>query len=134
MSLLPHRVSLIRPKNQIDSNFKLELKGTEYTYYMYLYKLCSPQPNGRVGRQEFVNFMLSSSLNNDYLSIIWQIIAKTSNDFVTQNEFFMACRLVAYCQNNIEASEESLMRNIPVDRPRFLIAEHHQSNIINQQP
>ena len=124
---LPHRVSLIKPKNKIDGNFRLEVKGTEYTYYMNLYRMCQPMPNGGVARQQFVDFMLSSHLNQDHLRTIWDIIAKTSEQFVTQNEFFMACRLVAYCQNDIEASEESLLKNLPVKTPYFGIAEQHQN-------
>lgn len=43
----------------------------------------------------------------------------TSQAFLTKEEFYVALRLIAYAQNNIECSEKSVKLNIEVALPTF---------------
>jgi len=55
----------------------------------------------------------------DKLKEIWKIASRTSNSYLTKEEFFVALRLIAYAQHNIQVCEESILMNFPVDLPRF---------------
>ena len=47
--------------------------------------------------------------------------AKTSNEFLTRDEFYVALRLIAYAQNGIVPSEDAIRKNIEVNLPNFNI-------------
>ena len=58
----------------------------------------------------------------DVLKQIWMTAARTSQDFLTRDEFYVALRLIAYAQNGIQPSEDSIKFDIPVDLPNFDVA------------
>jgi hypothetical protein len=43
-----------------------------------------------------VTFFKRSMLPVDTLKSIWKIAARTSNDYLTRDEFYVALRLIAY--------------------------------------
>lgn len=55
----------------------------------------------------------------DVLKGIWKTASRTSNDFLTRDEFYVALRLIAYAQHGIQPTEESINFDIQVDLPRF---------------
>lgn len=50
----------------------------------------------RVGGKEAVAFFKRSGLPVDTLKTIWKIAARTSNEYLSRDEFYIALRLVAY--------------------------------------
>jgi len=62
---------------------------------------------------------MTSGLAIPALKEIWNIAAKTSNDFLVREEFYIALRLVAYMQNNMAANEQSIMLDLKAPLPRF---------------
>ena len=62
-------------------------------------------------------FFKKSGLPVEKLKEIWIIAAKTSNEYLTRDEFYLALRLIAYAQNNINADENSVMLEIDVGLP-----------------
>ena len=55
-----------------------------------------PSGNNKVAGKEGVNFFKRSSLPMDTLKQIWLTAAKTSNDYLVRDEFYLALRLIAY--------------------------------------
>ena len=53
-------------------------------------------------------FFKKSGLPVDKLKEFWKISARTSNEYLTRDEFYIALRLIAYEQNGIPATEESI--------------------------
>jgi len=70
-----------------------------------------------VGGKDAVIFFKKSGLPVEKLKEIWIIAAKTSNEYLTRDEFYLALRLIAYAQNNIKADENSVMLEIDVGLP-----------------
>ena len=54
------------------------------------------------------------------MKIIWIISAQTDHQYLERDEFYVALRLVALAQNNLEFSEESIRLNHPIPPlPKF---------------
>jgi hypothetical protein len=53
---------------------------------------------------EAVSFFKKSGLPMDKMKNIWSISAKSSIEYLTREEFYVALRLIAYHQNNIDPS------------------------------
>ena len=51
---------------------------------------------------EAVMFFRKSDLAQDILKAIWMLAAKTSLEFLTWDEFYVACKLISYAQNDID--------------------------------
>ena len=49
----------------------------------------------------------------------WIIAARTSQSYLTRDEFYLALRLIAYAQNGMPADEKALMMGLDVALPRF---------------
>lgn len=62
---------------------------------------------------------MKSGLQVDKLKNIWEIAARTSNEYLTKEEFYVALRLIAYMQNNINATEEAIKLNTEAPLPTF---------------
>ena len=69
--------------------------------------------------QQVVQFLMTSGLEITKLKQVWDIAARTSNDFLVREEFYVALRLVAYMQNNMPANENSIQMNLVAPLPRF---------------
>ena len=49
----------------------------------------------------------------DKLKEIWTLSAKTNPaNFMIADEFFVAMRLIAYCQNNMKCNEEYVLTDV----------------------
>ena len=62
---------------------------------------------------------MTSGLELTQLKMVWDIAARTSNEFLVREEFYVALRLVAYMQNNIPANENNININTAAPLPRF---------------
>lgn len=68
---------------------------------------------------EAVTFLKRSGLDIGKLKSVWDIAAKSSNDYLTRNEFYVALRLIAYNQNGMRADEEAIAFDLEVNLPNF---------------
>ena len=55
-----------------------------------------PNGNNKVGGQEGVTFFKRSGVKLDALKSIWKLAARTSPEFLTRDEFYIALRFIAY--------------------------------------
>ena len=75
--------------------------------------------NAQLSSQKVVQFLMTSGVEVQKLREVWDIAARTSNDYLLKDEFYVALRLVAYLQNGIAANESSLRLNLKAPNPRF---------------
>ena len=62
---------------------------------------------------------MTSGLEIQKLKSVWEMAARTSNNFMVREEFYVALRLIAYMQNGITASENTIKLNVAAPLPRF---------------
>ena len=62
---------------------------------------------------------MTSGLELPKLKQVWDIAARTSNNFMVREEFYTAMRLVALMQNDLPATEGSIQMNLAAPLPRF---------------
>ena len=58
--------------------------------------LADPDGNSKVGRKDGVGFFIKFGLSVEKLEDIWKISARTSNEYLSREEFYVALRLIAY--------------------------------------
>lgn len=75
---------------------KVKLKGKEHGYYSNMWQQASKEDGSKVGGKDAVIFFKKSGLPVEKLKEIWIIAAKTSNDYLSRDEFYLAMRLIAY--------------------------------------
>ena len=100
-------------------SLKVKLSIQERTNYEKILAFANPQIPDRVTGPEAVTFFKRSGLPLDRLKDIWRMSARTANDFITKEEFFVSLRLIAYAQNNMRCEEESILIDLEVGLPRF---------------
>lgn len=105
-----------RPQKE---QLRVRLTGREHGYYSNMFQKVDPREEGKVTGKEAVTFFKSSGLTKEKLKEIWMMASYTSQAFLTKEEFYVALRLIAYAQNNIECSEKSVKLNIEVALPTF---------------
>lgn len=98
---------------------KLQLSDQERGFYSNIYNQVNPEGKGQLASQSVVQFMMTSGLEIQQLKQVWATAARTSNDFLVREEFYIALRLVAYMQNNMPANENSIKMNLVAPLPRF---------------
>lgn len=98
---------------------KVQLKPKEMGLYSLMFQQADVKGNQKVEGAEAVNFFRKSGLANDKLKAIWLMAARTSNQHLTREEFYIALRLIAYEQNGMAADENAIELNLEVDLPRF---------------
>ena len=69
--------------------------------------------------QKVVQFLMTSGVDVQALRAVWDIAARTSNDYLLKEEFYVALRLVAYLQNDIPANESTIRMNVKSPNPNF---------------
>lgn len=58
-------------------------------------------------------------MDKEILKKIWLTAARTSNEYLMRDEFYLALRLIAYAQNGVQPTEESIRFNLEVALPKF---------------
>ena len=103
-------------------SLKITMTNREKGFYSNLLMQADPSGTNKVGGQVGVAFFKRSGLAVDILKNIWLTSARTSPEFLTRDEFYVALRLIAYAQNGIQPNEDSIKFNIDVDLPKFEVA------------
>ena len=98
---------------------RLKLEDAERGFYSNMFTQVNPEGNAELPSQKVVQFLMTSGVEVSKLREVWNIAARTSNDYLTKDEFYVALRLVAYLQNGIPANESSLRLNLKAANPRF---------------
>ena len=89
----------------------VNLSNHEKGYYSNMLMQANPSGSNRVGGASGVAFFKRSGLPKETLKNIWLMAAKTSNEYLTRDEFYVALRLIAYAQNGMQVSEEAVIKN-----------------------
>jgi epidermal growth factor receptor substrate 15 len=76
--------------------------------------LVDSEGNNKAEGKETAGFLRKSGLPKDVLRTIWIMAAKTDPSYLEKDEFYVALRLIALAQNNMEVSEESIRNNHPL--------------------
>jgi len=85
-----------------------------------MFALANPSKDSNtLGGLDAVTFFKKSGLPVDKLRDIWKVAARTSNDYLTKDEFYIALRLIAYAQNNMRSDEDAIMFDLQVGLPNF---------------
>ena len=95
-----------------------KLENSERGFYAAMLSQADPTDQGRVVGKDAVAFFKRSGLPVESLRKIW-LIASSDNKVLNREEFYVALRLVAYGQNGIEVSPESIMKNLKVPLPKM---------------
>ena len=75
--------------------------------------------NNSINSPIAVSFFRSSNLNNNILREVWLKTAKTSQTYLTKNEFFLALRLIALAQNGYDIASLQSFENRSNFLPNF---------------
>jgi len=60
----------------------------------------NPENKRDLASKDVVQFLMTSGLELQRLKYVWEIAARTSNDFLVKEEFYVAMRLVALMQSD----------------------------------
>ena len=82
-------------------------------------QLANPEGAPTLSAKQAVTFFMKSGVPVGELKGIWDISARTSNEYLTKEEFYVALRLIAYKQNNINATEDAIKLNTDAPLPTF---------------
>lgn len=111
------------PKPQ---KLKAELTNKERGYYSNMLSKLelgrageSDKMGNRVDGKQAVTFFKTSGVNIDVLKQIYKICARSHVESLSRDEFYMALRLIAYAQNGIPVTEDSIAQNIDAPLPQF---------------
>lgn len=88
---------------------KVKLNTQEYQAYPLMLSQVNAQNPEHVTGPEAVAFFKRSGLPMDRLKEIWLLAARTSTDYLSRDDFYVALRLIAYCQNNMKCDEEFIL-------------------------
>ena len=108
-----------RPASPRKRPIKIKLTGKEHGFYSNMWTQASGADGGKVGGKDAVMFFKKSNLPVEKLKNIWRIAARTSNEHLVREEFYVALRLIAYEQNGILADESTVSANVEVALPQL---------------
>lgn len=105
----------------------LKMTPEERGYFSSLLEIADKNMTGKLEGKTGANFLKKSGLPTDVLKRIWLIAAQTDCKFLERDEFYIALRLVALAQNNMECSPESIRLNHPLPPlPKFDLKSEEQ--------
>ena len=78
------------------TTLKLKLSDQERGFYSNIFNQVNPEGKRELPSKTVVQFLMTSGLEIQKLKEVWTIAAKTSNDYLEREEFYVALRLVAY--------------------------------------
>ena len=96
----------------------VKLENNERGFYSTMLSQVDPTERGRVEGKDAATFFRRSGLPSEVLKKIW-LIATSDNKTLDKEEFYVYMRLVAYAQNNIEVSPQSIIQNIKAPLPKL---------------
>ena len=95
-----------------------KLNQQEQIYYSKLYQHLDTQNVGAINGKDTVQFFKKSGLSVDNLKKIW-ITASSSGNTLDKNEFYIALKLIAYIQNNMDPLIENVQIGFECALPVF---------------
>lgn len=102
-------------------------------YFSSLFQIADKDNKGILIGKEAAEFLKKSGLPKESLKIIWIISAQTDHQHLERDEFYLALRLVALAQNNMEYTEESIRINHPIPPlPKFDLKNNTTSAVFNK--
>lgn len=115
--------------NQMPSNtsnaetpkrLRVIMSSEERGFYSNLFQIADKDNKGKLVGKEAADFLKKSGLSKEVLKEIWLISAQTDPQHLERDEFYIALRLIALAQNNMEYTEESIRSNYPLPPlPKF---------------
>jgi hypothetical protein len=81
----------------------VKLENNERGFYSAMLSQADPEDSFKVKGKDAVLFFKRSGLSVEVLKNIWQM-ASFNGEYLGRDEFYVALRLIAYAQNNIEVS------------------------------
>ncbi|SBT00110.1 formin 2, putative [Plasmodium malariae] len=105
------------------STDRITLSSEEYLYYINLFNLNDKFDNHFIDNKTASSFLQNSGLSIAVLHSIWEYSDIENKGYLTLEDFFICCRLVAHAQNGNSLSSEII--NIrPPCLPSFDIIRH----------
>ncbi|CRG99112.1 formin 2, putative [Plasmodium relictum] len=105
------------------SSERITLSSEEYVYYLNLFNLNDKYENNFIDNKTASSFLQNSGLSISVLHSIWEFSDIENKGYLTLEDFFICCRLVAHAQNGNTLSAEII--NIqPPCLPSFDIIRH----------
>lgn len=80
--------------------------------------IADPTNRNQVKGKDAVNFFKRSGVPVSTLKEIW-VIASTNGEYLDKEEFYVALRLIAYAQNNIPVTADSILQKKTSPLPKF---------------
>jgi len=77
-------------------------RAEEFEFYQQLFAIASPDGRDALDQQVAANFLAASHLPQEMLHQIWHFatsLQSYTQEYLTTEGFFLACRLVAWAQN-----------------------------------
>ncbi|SCM02851.1 formin 2, putative [Plasmodium chabaudi adami] len=111
------------------STDRISLSSEEYMYYVNLFNLNDKYENNYIDNKTASSFLQNSGLSIAVLHSIWEYSDIQNKGYLTLEDFFICCRLVAHAQNGNPLSSD-LINTQPPCLPSFDIIRHKSfSNI-----
>ena len=102
-----------------------EERGTYSTYF----SMANPENTQTISGANAASFMRKSGLDKQTLKKIWLIAAQTNNKYLEREEFYIAMRLIALAQNNVNFSRLNIENNSPIPPlPKFNLKNEDDEN------
>ena len=114
------------PKPQ---KIKVELSNKERGFYSNMISKMETDANNRIDGKQAVTFFKTSGVDINILKSIYRTCARTSVESLGRDEFYVALRLIAYAQNGVPPTEDSIRQNIEVPFPQFKMQNNSNKNI-----
>ncbi|CAD8092234.1 unnamed protein product [Paramecium sonneborni] len=95
----------------------IQFTPEEDQYFRQLWSILDPQGFGSVNDKESITFFKKSQLPSDKLKAIWVRAVQNTEKKLYTSEFFIMMKLIAYCQNGFELTDQLLSENKQVRLP-----------------
>ncbi|SOV14973.1 formin 2,putative [Plasmodium gaboni] len=119
--------------NNIWSSERIVLPSEEYLYYINLFNLNDKFDNQYIDNKTASSFLQNSGLSISVLHTIWEYSDVENKGYLTLEDFFICCRLVAHAQSGNVINAE-LISIQPPCLPSFDIVRHKSfSDISNME-
>ena len=70
-----------------------------------------------------MSFLQKSKLSKEQIKKIWSIAVQQGSTSIHRDDVYMAMKLIAYAQNGIEVSEESIRENKECPMPNINLSK-----------
>jgi len=107
------------PEQPKPQKLKINLSNKERGFYSNMISKLETDDSNRIDGKQAVTFFKTSGVDLNILKAIYRIWARTKVESLSRDEFYIALRLIAYAQNGIPPTVDSIIQNIEVPFPQF---------------